>query len=336
MPVLIGTREGMFVAGRPGAPTAGEGLADRDIHVLRRTNGSILAGAVGGVYRSDDGGCSWQPSGCAGRNVYELAPAPLDEHVLYAGTQPAALFRSEDGGRSWAEIDSLGRVPGADHWGLPGDPTASRALAVVLDPARRDHCWVGVEVGGILETDDGGETWRVGLAGENPDIHGIVRDPARQDVLYATTGFGRVGANGLPEEKSPAGVYRSDDGGRTWQYVWGDRSRRYTRPLCIDSRAPHAVTVGCAPTFRSAHADPDGAQSMLYQSTDGGSTWRSLGDAAHSPSAANVMALAPAAEASGSVLVGTDNGEVWQVSPDAAWTLLASGLPRVQALLAVD
>jgi photosystem II stability/assembly factor-like uncharacterized protein len=105
--------------------------------------------------------------------------------------------------------------------------------------------------------------------------------------------------------------------------------------LCIDPRAPHAVTVGCAPTFRSSYHDPDGAQSMVYQTTDGGSNWRALGDSAHSPSAANVMALAPDAEESGGVLVGTDNGEVWRVSAEAPWMLIASGLPLVQALLPV-
>jgi hypothetical protein len=74
---------------------------------------------------------------------------------------------------------------------------------------------------------------------------------------------------------------------------------------------------------------------MLYQSVDGGSTWRSLGDAAHSPSAANLTALAPGDE-SGSVLAGTDSGEVWRVSAAAEWTLLASGLPFVQALLPLE
>jgi photosystem II stability/assembly factor-like uncharacterized protein len=336
MGVLIGTREGMFVIGQSSAPMASEGVGGRGVHAIRRVNGGILAGTDDGVYRSSDAGRSWQPSGCAGRIIREIAPAPRDARVVYAGTQPAGLYRSDDGGHAWAEIDSLGRVPGAEHWGLPNDPTASRALAIAFDPAQPARYWVGVEVGGILETSDDGATWRATLVGQNPDIHGVVRDPARPDVLYATTGFGRVGENGLPEEKSPAGVYRSDDGGSTWRYVWGDSGRRYTRPLCIDPRAPHAVTVGCAPTFRSSYHEPGGAQSMVYQTTDGGSSWRALGDSAHSPSAANVMALTPAAEESGGVLVGTDNGEVWRVSAEAEWTLIASGLPLVQALLPVD
>jgi photosystem II stability/assembly factor-like uncharacterized protein len=186
-----------------------------------------------------------------------------------------------------------------------------------------------------METEDGGATWRATLADQNPDIHMLVRDPGRSNVLYATTGFGRVGPGSAPEAQSKAGVYRSDDGGCSWRYVWTDLEHRYTRPMCIDARPPHALTVASAPNFRSSYRDADGAQSMLYRSDDGGDTWRSLGDAAHSPSAANLTALIPGDD-SGSVFAGTDSGEVWRVSAAAQWTLLASGLPFVQALLTLD
>ncbi len=333
MKILIGTREGAFVAGHEKAPVVADGLAGRDVITLCRTNGSILAGTGHGVYRSNDG-LSWQASGCEDRAVRAIAAAPRDGGAVYAGTQPAALYRSSDDGVSWAEIESLTRTPGSEHWGLPGEPQASRALAIVFDEAKPARCWVGVEVGGIMETKDGGETWAAGMAGQNPDIHALARDPARPDVLYAATGFGRIEAV-VSGEQSTAGVYRSDDGGSNWRYVWPDSERRYTRPMCVDSRAPHALTVGCTINFRSSFRDPEGAHSMLYQSTDGGNTWRSLGDDAHSPSAANLTALMQGEEP-GSVVVGTDSGEVWQVSAAAEWTLVASGLPHVQALLTLD
>jgi hypothetical protein len=186
-----------------------------------------------------------------------------------------------------------------------------------------------------MESEDGGETWRAGLAGENPDIHALLLDPGHRGRLFATTGFGRVGPGSAPETQSNAGLYRSDDAGCTWRYVWPDHDHRYTRPMCIDARAPHALTVASAPNFRSSYRDPDGAQSMLYQSVDGGETWRSLGDASHSPSGANLTALAPG-DAAGSVYLGTDSGEIWRVTSSAQWTLLASGLPHVQALLPLD
>ena len=103
-------------------------------------------------------------------------------------------------------------------------------------------------------------------------------------------------------------------------------------PLVIDPRYPYAVTIACAPTAFASYKDEDGAKAMLYQSTDGGETWRSLGDEAHSPSAANFHGLTPDPQTSGGVIVGTDTGEVWRVTPDARWTKLASGLPMVQAV----
>jgi photosystem II stability/assembly factor-like uncharacterized protein len=330
MGLLIGTSEGMFVVDQASAPAPGAVLTGRSVHTVRRANGSILAGAADGVYRSDDAGRSWQPSGCEGEDVWAIAASAANQHVVFAGVHPAALFRSDDHGRSWSPVPSLRGVPGAENWRLPSDPNGSRALAIVLDETRPEHLWVGVEVGGILETSDGGTTWVFTLAGRNPDIHGLARDPAQPDVLYAATGYGRLDPND-PDE--PAGVYRSDDGGESWRYAWPDADRRWTRPMCIDARAPHALTVASCPNFQSSQRNPGGAQSMLYQSTDSATTWRSLGDAAHAPSAVNITAIAVAPERPGSVVVGMENGEVWQVSPEAEWTPLASGLPTVQALL---
>ncbi|HZT05936.1 MAG TPA: hypothetical protein VFC51_02830, partial [Chloroflexota bacterium] len=198
-----------------------------------------------------------------------------------------------------------------------------------LDPAQPDHLWVGIEVGGILETSDGGESWTFTLAGRNPDIHGLVRDPVRPDVLYAATGYGRFEPN---DPMEPAGVYRSEDGGESWQYAWPDAERRWTRPICVDARPPYALTAAACPNFQSTESDPGGAQSVLYQSTDCARSWRSLGDAAHTPSAANITAIAVDPSRAGSVVVGMENGEVWRVSAYAEWSRLARGLPRVQAL----
>jgi photosystem II stability/assembly factor-like uncharacterized protein len=327
MEILIGTREGAFVAGTKGEPAPAEGLAGREIISLGRANGSVLAGTDSGIYRSSDGR-TWQPSGIEDRAVRAIAASP-DDGAVYAGTQPAALYRSDDGGSTWTEVESLARVPGSDEWGLPGDPTGSRALAIAFDGAKPERCWVGVEVGGIMHSEDGGQSWSAGMAGENPDIHALATDPAHPDVLYAATGFGRVSTDG---GETVAGVYRSKDGGSSWSYVWPDEERRYTRPLVVDTRAPHVLTVASTVNYRSSFRDPQGATSVLYQSTDCGDTWRSLGDAVHSPSAANLTALAQGEE-NGSVYVGTDNGEVWQVTTAGEWTQLASGLPHVQALM---
>ena len=63
--------------------------------------------------------------------------------------------------------------------------------------------------------------------------------------------------------------------------------------------------------------------------------YRHLGDDDHRPSAANILAVAPG-DAVGSVVIGTDTGEVWRVSPEAEWRLLAKDLPAIQSLHMLD
>jgi photosystem II stability/assembly factor-like uncharacterized protein len=331
MGMLIGTSAGVFMTDGSGAPRPVEGLAGREVRALTAANGTVYAGAENGVYVSKNGGQSWKLSGVEGKIVWDIAAAPADERTIYVGTQPAALYRSQDGGETWDEIDSMRRMPGAEKWCVPGSNAGARARTLVLDAGNPRRYWVGLEVGGVLATPDDGASWTSVMTGG--DIHVMAADPARAGVLYMTTGFGRYPDDPQPREERVAGAFRSQDGGRSWEYLWKDREPPYTRPMCVDARAPHALTIGCAPTAFASYKDEGGAKSRLYQTTDGGDTWTDLGDAGHSPSDANILAVVPAPDAAGHVLVGTDTGEVWRVSPAAEWTLLVRGLPAVQSIL---
>jgi photosystem II stability/assembly factor-like uncharacterized protein len=331
MELVIGTSEGVFVANGAGAPARAAGLEGRSIRAFCRANGGLLAGASDGVYRSGSGGRSWERVGLEARTVWDVAAAPADEHVVYAGTSPPALFRSRDAGASWTEVPVLEKVPGSERWCLPGNPYGGRARTILFDRADPAALRLGIEVGGIVSTTDEGNTWGYAVPDGNPDIHVMVRHPARPEVVYVTTGRGRLD-DSEPYWDRVVGLYGSWDDGRTWEYLWQGLEPRYTRPIAVDPRAPHAVTVAAAPTAFSKHDDEGGAKAMIYQSVDEGRTWRSLGDAAHTPSPTNLAAIAVDPATPGGVLVGTDLGEVWRVSPDAAWTLLASGLPAVQIL----
>jgi hypothetical protein len=330
MEFVVGTSGGVFV-GASRRPS--DGIDERGVRHLGQVGNDLFAGAADGVYRSGDGGRSWTRSGVEGSEVWNVAAASDESRTLYASTQPAHLYASRDGGDTWLEVDTFLQVPGAERWCVPNNPQGARALALAFDPFNPRQLWVGVEVGGVVASDDGGAHWSVTQPGGNADVHVLAVHPGRSGVVYATTGYGRN--DDQPMDSRMAGLYRSEDGGKAWRHLGATMQPHYTRPICIDPRPPHALTVPCAPDVRSSIKDPGGAQSVLYRSDDDGETWRSLGDAQHSPSAARITAVTPDAERRGGVLAGTETGEVWRVAPDATWTQLTEGLPTVQTLLAI-
>ena len=325
--LLAGTVDGVYAIEAGGGRQV---LACSDVRELQQVGDCVFACTGSGLYRSNDGGATWSGPAMADHEVWTLREA--SDGVLFAGTQPAGLWRSDDGGDSWAENEAFANLPEAAGWCVPLDPPLpGRARALVIDAEDPDRMWVGVEVGGVARTRDRGATWTVTLPGDNPDLHMMCADPKDRNVIFASTGYGRF--DHIAEEvEGNAGVFRSDDGGTSWGYAWKGIVPRYSRPMCIDGRSPHSLTVASAPTAFSDHRNPGGADAALFRSDDGGRSWRSLGDHQHSPSAANLHGLIVDPEVVGGVLVGTDTGEIWRVSEDSRWDQLSSGLPKVWSL----
>lgn len=331
MRVLAGTSRGVWAIDGASPRSTLESRGVRDLVVIE---GRVFAATGAGLFVSDDDGETWTASGLADREVWQVRSAGSE--VIYAVTQPAGLFRSDDAGATWTEVASFAALPEASRWCIPIEPpTPGRARALVIDQDDPDRIWVGVEVGGIARTEDGGDTWTVDLPGDNPDLHMLWPHPGRPGTLFASTGYGRF--DGIADMVEPnAGVFRSDDSGETWTYAWSGVTPRYSRPMCIDHRAPFGLTVASAPTAFSSYADEGGAGAMLYRSDDAGSSWQSLGDEDHAPSAANFHGLTVDPERPGGVLVGTDTGEVWRVGSDAAWEPVGDGMPAVLSLAALS
>ncbi|MDC0214679.1 hypothetical protein OAL14_07670 [Gammaproteobacteria bacterium] len=329
MRLFAGTSRGLFTVDSGQINCV---LEARGVREIVKIQDDLFVGTSEGLYKSVDDGNSWQGPHLTDFAIWQIRG---DKNArLYAGTHPAELFSSEDAGQTWRRLESFGRIVETEGWCIPLDPPVpSQARAIVVDPVEDGHLWVGVEVGGILETKDGGDTWSVGSPGGNPDLHMIFPHPKKGGVLFASTGYGRL--DGVAEMvEGNAGVFRSSDAGISWDYVWKGIVPRYSRPMCIDHRAPYAITVASAPTAFSNYKGPEGAGAVLFRSEDEGDSWRSLCDESHSPSAVNFHGLTTHPDIPGSVFVGTDNGELWHVDADSHWELLVENLPAVLSVMA--
>ena len=193
---ILGTAKGIFVVDAVSGASS-VALDGPSVRHLSRVNGRCVAGSTAGFFRSADDGRSWQPSGIGDREVWDVAAAPGDPSTLYAGTEPAGLFLTRDGGASWTEIAGFRSAPGFTEWCVPATPPRpGRARSIVLDPADPQRLVVGVEVGGVVLSEDGGRTWTMNRPGGNPDLHNIVAKPDQPGVLFASTGFGRIDRSG--------------------------------------------------------------------------------------------------------------------------------------------
>jgi photosystem II stability/assembly factor-like uncharacterized protein len=141
-----------------------------------------------------------------------------------------------------------------------------RVTAIAVHPSNPDRLWIGAANGGVWTSTDAGQTWRsLWSDQESLAVGALAIDPGNPNVLYAGTGEANSSADSYPG----AGLYRSADGGRTWE-LWADR-RQVDLParigaLAIDPRDSRRMWLG---GLAYPVDDPQG----LYRSTDGGRTW---------------------------------------------------------------
>ncbi len=152
------------------------------------------AGAGGGIFQSEDGGATWQPSGLQGEAVRALEFAPSQAHTLVAGTR-GGVFRTSDGGDAWERISP------------PDDPELRNVDSVAIDPADPLVIYAGT-YHLPWKTNDGGKSWRPVSAGliDDSDIMSMRVDAADPARLYLS---------------ACSGIYRSENRGEAWTKLQG-------------------------------------------------------------------------------------------------------------------
>jgi hypothetical protein len=263
----LGTTDGIWCAEDHEAQTTPLTLAGHAItQLLEGTNGIAYASDGRRIWRTvDDWRHTTESQLPESLPVTVLAASPHPPYPLYAGSIPARLARSDDSGRTWRTLSGFDRTPGRADWTFPGPSPQPRVNAIAFDAIDPAIIYVTVEVGGIIRSLDGGETFDNCSDGVNRDAHFLAAHPLRSGLIYASMGFG---------SGQPGGVYRSTDRGGTWEYCFKDRSPSYTRPIVLDSRAQDLLYVAATPQQPPFWALPEGPGAMLWRGSADGAEWR--------------------------------------------------------------
>lgn len=324
--IFVGTDDGVISLRDGGRRLGLEGHRVSAIHAFRapgRPGPVLLAGTYGeGLHRSEDGGQTWGlVEGMPAPAARTIRPDPLIAGALLCGTEPARLFRSDDGGATWSELAGISSLPAHAGWFLPYSPRAGALRNVDTVPGESGHILASVEVGGMLRSTDGGQTWSIEEIAGNDDIHQVAGDPERPGRVWASLGYAALPTRVRhPEDRHLGGVARSDDSGRTWSLLHTD----YTRSTIPVPRAPGTVVSGPAPRV--------GEAGRIVVSTDGGESWQPASDGIDTPMADMVELFVPAPD--GSVFAVCSGGRLLRAEPDR-WRW-ASALPTEPSLKAVS
>lgn len=263
MPLFLAAGTGLVVAEQDGPiwRVTRRGLVEHHVTSVIAREGVILAGTTRGVFRSDDDGRSWSAAshGLDIPHVRWLAFHPDISDCEFAGTEPAALFVSHDGGHRWQERLEVASLRDQYGWWLPYSPAAGCVRGFAFHGQR---AYAAVEVGGVLRSDDGGQTWNL-AAGSNgrpqfglpphkmvhADVHTVTVHPTSADLLFAPTG---------------GGFFGSTDGGDKWQTLYANC---YVRAVWVDPTNPARMILSPA-------ENASGQNGCLEVTDDGGQTWR--------------------------------------------------------------
>jgi photosystem II stability/assembly factor-like uncharacterized protein len=252
-----------------------------------------------------------------GGRVVAVTGVPGNANLFYMGAVDGGIWKSTDDGLEWKNISD---------GTLPGSSASIGALAVAPSDPKIIYAGTGesdirgdvITGDGVFKSTDSGKTWGYAGLRETHTISAIVVDPKNANVVYASS----MGHVFKPDPER--GVFKSTDGGKTWNKILFVDDRTGAIDLVMDPTHPEVLYAAMWEAYRTPWGlSSGGPGSGLYKTTDGGAHWTTLSHnpglpqemlgrigvsvAASSPNV--VYAIMQAKE--GGVFRSTDSGQTW-------------------------
>lgn len=311
-------------------------VADAKSGTIYAGGGNEWFGAA--VWKSDDLGKNWSHSGeglayeeteAAVKSVWSLNAGG---GTIYSGVEPAGLFRSDDDGKTWQHIGALRDHPSRPEWQPGGGGLILHHI--VVDPDDPQRLWVAISTGGVFFSDDGGKSWTPRNKGTRADfmpeemrypeygqcVHSIAKAPGMKDRLY---------------QQNHCGMYRSDDGGITWESIEAGLPSTFGFPATVHPRDPETLFLMPLNGDSIGRYPPDG-EAAIYRTRDAGANWTALRNglpAGKSYFGVLRQAMATDDLEQAGIYFGTSSGEVYASADEGeSWTPIAQHLPTVTSV----
>jgi photosystem II stability/assembly factor-like uncharacterized protein len=238
-----------------------------------------VAGANGGIIKTTNGGTTFKPifDDAGPASIGAIAVAPSDKNIVYVGTGEGNPRNNADvGDGMYKSID------GGEHWTHIGLEKSDKIARLVIDAKNPDlvyACALGREWGpseerGVFKTTDGGATWKKVLyVDPQTSCSDISADPTNSNIIYAGMYTYRRWAWHLESGAGNTAVYKSVNGGASWERLSGaDKLRGLPR------KAMDRIGVAVAPSdpnivFVVSETKDEGE---LWRTDDAGQTWRTV------------------------------------------------------------
>ncbi len=261
--------------------------------------------ASGGIFKTTDGGSTWQPvfDDEPVSSIGSLAVAPSNPNIVWAGTGETwirshislgmGIYKSTDAGRTWK---------------LMGLEKTGRIGRIVIDPKNPDIVFaaaLGTGYGpqadrGVFRTVDGGKSWqKVLFVDENTGCSDVVMDPKDPNILFAGMWQFVIHTWGQDSGGPGSGIFQSRDGGATWTRLSGHglpEQEVGKIGLAIAPGNPKRIYAIIETGTGEPFKDKPTASGYLWRSDDGGANWQQMTsshDIAGRPHYYSRMAVSP-------------------------------------------